>query len=331
MRRMKKPLYERVSKILEVSPSPLSSLVKSVIITKQGETPVQVTIPIVTESDLNWFLWSHYDWCMLCRGDSTDFFVTDFANRWNTFFDRKKQIIEDWFTTTINEESPLASGHSVTTSKTEYDGFGYSDKHLKQNSGANTVGAKHGLTFDWDGLEMSVGEASDDYMTTSGVSVGESKSTTVVGADTASIDVSFDLAEGTASASGEASGNSPMTTSHYTGTYDRTAASDASFTDRTEQEGASTNIGGSASNSATQSHGSSLADSGEMFMSEHTQEGTMTQTTEHTGFEANLLERMKEYMKLDLTKWILEEFAKECLFYVGGGEDGIDGGLWCLW
>lgn len=328
---MQKPLYERVNKLLNVTPSPLPALAKSVTITKQGETPTQVTIPIVTESDLSWFLYSHYDWCMICRGDTTDFFVTTFANRWNTFFDRKKQIIEDWFTTTINEESPLSSGHSVSTSTTEYDGFGYSDKHLKQNSGANTVGSTHGITFNWNDLGMTVGTVSNDYMTTSGVSVGESKSSTVVGADTASINVQFNLASGTASASGTTSGDSPMNTSHYTGTFDRTAGSDASFTDRTEQEGASTNIGGSASNSATQSHGSSLADSGEMFVSEHTNEGKMTQTTEHTGFEANLLERMKEYMKLDLTKWVLEEFAKECLFYVGGGEDGLDGGVWCLW
>lgn len=287
-----------------------------------GQTSVDCYV--VTTEDAIFFLTEHFSWKTLIPAwdDSVidnDYLAASLLTKWFTFVERKSKLLQDWLETIYFKVNPLSAGNSITVSTRTLTDFGTTDTYNKYNAGNTYTGHHAAISIDeTSGFDTDITNESSpdaDPLTTSSVVVGETKTSTRQGAADADLDVTFDLESGTASVVGTPAAPANMpTVDNYTGTYDRAAQGDPALTTKQIQSGDVTTLGGNAGNSATATHGATFQDHIEKGTVSHMQSGTDSTSTDKQSYEADIAARMREYMKIDITRWLLDEFAREAFY-----------------
>lgn len=317
----------------ELTQQEAEALVGRTVTVTYGET--SVTVPIVSVWDFFNAMQQHYSWlytyAIADKSSWEDWNasakLTALANLWSWFWSRKQRAIEQWIIDVYIKLDPLVTGWEKVDGSKTFKDFGYTDTYNKYVVSNSRNGHYKEITFGGAGHEVTIGSTQNDDLKNTLISNAASTSTSKMAGGVATDASASD--QGVVTRGSLGTGDTP-TTKVWQGTFQSTALT-AELPEINEQQ----NTGETASRSSTGSadsskaEGSILHDNADVGSIDHDQHGEALSNTNKEANTGDIIAKMAEYIKFDVTKAVLKEFFDEATFYVDCYQNDDWGGtLW---
>lgn len=306
-----------------MDPTDADALVGKYLTVTIGETSEE--IKIVDANDFLMWMEYHYHWLFTHTSfDPEDIDAPEkkfgaFARLWNQYYSRKVKAVQDWIVDIYTKLDPLVTGWERVNSETSFENFGYTDTYNKYVISNNRNGKYQTITF-----TPASGSAKPDVSVAKTPTADDLKTTTTGNAATTTtsklagdVDTPASAVEDSGVTRGTLTAGDTPTTKVWQGTFQSTAISqelpEINEQQNTGETAAKTSMG---SQDATNVKGSVLRDGADLGTIDHDQHGVQKGKTDKEANTGNIIERMKEYIKFDIAKELLDGFYDECTFYV---------------
>ena len=329
-------IREALDAYANMTPLEAEALVGRSVSVTIGDT--EQTIKIVDANDFLMWMEYHYSWLFThCSFTPEDIDTAEekfnaFVLLWDQFYARKEKAIEQWIVDVYTKLDPLVTGWEKVSASKTFENFGYTDTFNKYIATNSLNGRRIELSFDPPTSEdpsahVGVGDIKEDVLKTTSTSNAATTNETKL-AGKISTDASASEAGGVTTGS-LGTGATP-TTKVWQGTFQSTALTQE-LPEINEQQ--NTGETGSRSSSGSQDinwvQGGIMRDSADVGTIDHDQHGVQKDNSNKEANTGDIIERMKEYIKFDVTKAVLDEFYNECTFYVDCYQNDDWGGtLW---
>lgn len=281
-------------------------------------------IKIVDANDFLMWMEYHYSWLFTHTSFTPEDIDTAaekfgaFVLLWNQFYSRKEKAVQDWIVDIYTKLDPLMTGWERVNSETSFENFGYTDTYNKYVVSNNRNGKYKEITFTpatssaKATIDVDDAEPDDLKTTTTGNTATTTTSKLAGDVDTpASANESNGVTRGSLT-----SGDTP-TTKVWQGTFQSTVVTqelpEINEQQNTGETAAKTSMG---TQDVSNVKGSVLRDGADVGTIDHDQHGVQKGKTDKEANTGNIIERIQEYIKFDIAKALLDEFYKECTFYV---------------
>lgn len=299
----------------EQTPEDINELVGVDVTFQQGD--VSVTVPVVQPNDFLMWMESRFLWYYTCTVDG-EYDPTDedqfrvLAWKWRQFYQRKSKAVETWILDLYQKSiDPLITGWSRETFNREYDKYGWTDTYNKYTAANSGNGLKTVITF-------SNGEGSIDAPVPDPLKVTrETNAHTTSDNKAGSVATAPVKGSGNEYSQGTYADGTNVEADVYTGTFDSEAnAQIMPMTSKQNNFGTTASRQDIGSNDTSETTGSVSGTGAELGTVARDFDGKMTENRNKDAFDGSIVERMKEYIRFDITKAILDEFFDENTFFV---------------
>lgn len=282
-------------------------------------------IKIVDANDFLMWMEYHYSWLYTHTSFTPEDIDTPeekfgaFVLLWDQYWSRKMKAVQDWIVDIYTKLDPLVTGWERVNSETSFENFGYTDTYNKYVLSNNRNGKYQTITFtpatatEKASVTIAASPTTDDLKTTSTGNTATTTTSKLAG----DVDTPASAAEEGGVTRGTLTTGDTPTTKVWQGTFQSTNVSqelpEINEQQNTGETAAKTSMG---SQDVSNVKGSVLRDGADVGTIDHDQHGKQKGKTDKEANTGNIIERMKEYIKFDVAKELLDGFYEECTFYV---------------